>query len=51
MSYENWKYIRLTYHLEEETGWEDSVDWHCNEVRELPWAINEHIDIFGQHID
>ena len=43
--------MRETYHLEEKKGGKSRVDWHCHKVRELPGAIDEDVDVFGEHVD
>ena len=41
----------FTYHTEKEDSWENSVDWDCDQIGELPRPIDEDINVFGHDID
>ena len=45
------KLFKSTYHVEKENGRYESVDWHCEKVWKLPWAIHENIDVFSHKIN
>ena len=45
------KLFKSTYHVEKENGRYKRVDWHCEKIWKLPWAIHENIDVFSHKID